>query len=233
MSKFYNLMESIREDSIIGKAKSKGYGSPKLFHGSNALVYSDEDRLKWFNTNGERGATFFTNNIDIAHQYGEMVYEVYVSTGKSLVIDCKGSSWSNISEESEILEGSELLGREEDIKRDRDTDILNKLFGNMDSGMRSKVLGEGTIKDFKTISSRETDGIAKYARKIGFDSVVFKNVKDMPVGDESIYKTVVSDVYAIFKPSNIKSSRVEELDDEGVVIPMTSRFDSTTSDIRY
>ena len=47
----------------------------------------------------------------------------------------------------------------------------------MDSVMCSKVLREGTIRDFKTISSRETDGITEYARKIGFDSVVFRNVK--------------------------------------------------------
>lgn len=35
--------------------------------------------------------------------------------------------------------------------------------------------------------------------------VIFKNIQDSPVQDNRMYKPVLSDVYAVFKSSNIKS----------------------------
>ena len=53
--------------------------------------------------------------------------------------------------------------------------------------------------------SRETDDVAKSARTLGFDGVIFKNVQDSPTFDTG-YSRFLSDIYAVFRPTQIKSA---------------------------
>lgn len=63
----------------------------------------------------------------------------------------------------------------------------------------------------------------------GYDSLVIKNVDD----NGSAYKAEKSDVYYVKNPEQIKSAETTTYDDEGNVIPLSKRFDSGKSDVRY
>jgi hypothetical protein len=64
--------------------------------------------------------------------------------------------------------------------------------------------------------------------KSGGDGVVAKGVYDSPFGTE-----IKSNVYAVKNTNQIKSSDFITRDDEGNIIPLSQRFDSSNDDIRY
>jgi murein DD-endopeptidase MepM/ murein hydrolase activator NlpD/ribosomal protein S18 acetylase RimI-like enzyme len=77
---------------------------------------------------------------------------------------------------------------------------------------------------------QRTRSIAEAAKNKGYDSVLFRNLKDN--GGETPYNGL-SDVYMFFNPNQVKSADPVTYAEDGSVIPLSERFDPTNNDIRY
>ena len=77
---------------------------------------------------------------------------------------------------------------------------------------------------------QRTRSIAEAAKAKGYDSVLFKNLKDN--GGGTPYNGI-SDVYMFFNPSQVKSADPVTYAEDGSAIPLSERFDPTNNDIRY
>lgn len=75
--------------------------------------------------------------------------------------------------------------------------------------------------------------VAEYAKGQGYDSVVFKNLRDNGGMNSSVKMDTSADIYVIFNPSDVKSADPVARDDSGKVIPLSERFNSENEDIRY
>ena len=69
-----------------------------------------------------------------------------------------------------------------------------------------------------------TDHVSKWAYDNGYSSVIMHNIRDY--GDKA-------DNYVFFDSSQLKSADPVTYDDQGNVIPLNERFDSSKKDIRY
>ena len=79
-------------------------------------------------------------------------------------------------------------------------------------------------------SKASTDQILRYADENGYDSVVYKDIREG--GDYG--NAGISTVYAVVKPDvNLKSADPVTYDDNGNVIPLSERFNAGNEDIRY
>jgi len=77
---------------------------------------------------------------------------------------------------------------------------------------------------------QRTRSIAEAAKKKGYDSVLFKDLRDN--GGATPYNGE-SDVYMFFTPSQVKSADTVTYAEDGSVIPLSQRFDPNNDDIRY
>lgn len=75
--------------------------------------------------------------------------------------------------------------------------------------------------------------VAEYAKAQGYDSVVFKNLRDNGGMNSSVKMDTSADIYVIFNPSDVKSADPVVRDDSGKVIPLSERFNPENEDIRY
>ncbi len=191
------------------------HGRPLVvYHGTNAHIYTGGE-IHSFHTSPEsgRGAAFFSSNKDIANQYGVKVYHTYLKTSNPLIVHGNGQHWSNLSTETPIS------GNVTDILRNKvkkNADELNAMYkelaGDEDDGKEipPKIRDNQKTLDGHSLSvidsGSETDDIAKTARKLGYDSVIFHNIKDSPTNDTHMYNPVVASIYSVFHPSQIKSA---------------------------
>lgn len=79
----------------------------------------------------------------------------------------------------------------------------------------------------KATDTKKTRDASDDYRSEGYDGVIFKNIVD------SVWSRSSSDVYVVFKPSDIKSADAITRDDAGRVIPLSERFNEATPDIRF
>lgn len=77
---------------------------------------------------------------------------------------------------------------------------------------------------------QRTRSIAEAAKAKGYDSVLFRELRDN--GGATAYNGD-SDVYMFFNPSQVKSADAVTYAEDGSVIPLSERFDPTNNDIRY
>ena len=77
---------------------------------------------------------------------------------------------------------------------------------------------------------QRTRSIAEAAKAKGYDSVLFRELRDN--GGATAYNGD-SDVYMFFNPSQVKSADTITYAEDGSVIPLSERFDPTNDDIRY
>jgi hypothetical protein len=200
-------------------------GRPRVvYHGTNAHAYSPGERIEVFNTRS-RGGAFFSSDPRLARQYGERVYPVYLRIENPLIVHAAGRVWSDIRGDLRI-EGDVtptvrkyLIAQQQKRKREVD-ELLLELQGfdfgfgpqvgvdhrrrveASDSDLSGRVLAD--LLHIETKDSLETDNIAKAARGMGFDGVIFSSVKDSPTGGAG-YSSVLSNVYVAFNPTQIKS----------------------------
>ena len=59
--------------------------------------------------------------------------------------------------------------------------------------------------------------MTKWAKNAGYDSVIFKNIKDSGGQNNSVSMDTTADIYAIFNPNNAKSADAVTYDDNGNV----------------
>ena len=191
------------------------HGRPLVvYHGSNAHAYSGGS-IERFHTNTERGAAFFSSHPEIARQYGEKLYSTYVRLNNPLIIDGDNRSWSDLNPNLKISGNITPELRVADQKKTKDLNNifsqLGDLFGDDDSSSQAKPKFEGHTNLKHVLSDitdkTTTDDVAKHAKKLGYDGVIFRNIKDSPVHDVKMYKPTSSHIYAVFKPSGVKSTQ--------------------------
>ena len=203
-----------------------------VYHGTNAHAYSPSERIEVFGTNSHGGA-FFSNDSRFASQYGERVYAVYLRLESPLVLDAAGRGWTDLRGSSRIngrITASVRSALRADQQRqrkaaEREADLLDDLFAELtDIKSEEPISKRGpsrtsidpdalsllgyTLSDLLRIApddALETDDVAKAARSLGFDGVIVKNVQDSPTRGAG-YSRVLSDIYAVFSPTQIKSA---------------------------
>ena len=207
-------------------------GQPlRVYHGTNAHAYARGERIEAFGTSS-RGAAFFSSDPRIAGQYGERVYAVYLRLENPLVVDAGGRGWTALGAASRI-EGRitppvRAALQEREDRQNRGNEEIAALLAEFDDLLadveasspapaptmrrgidaRKDSLSGYTLGDLLLMDdndSRETDDVAKSARTLGFDGVIFKNVQDSPTFDAG-YSRFLSDIYAVFSPTQIKSA---------------------------
>lgn len=206
------------EEWFDGSLVVDARGEPRLtFHGSNAHAYV-EGRIETFQTRplSGRGAAFFTSSRDLAAQYGERVYEVFLSLQNPLIVHGEGRPWSALSCRSRV-EGK-VTAALRDASR-RQFDDIEALYAALidgapamssDSGpprfdIESALLEGGSLGDLPGFTHPEpdTDAIVAVARRLGFDGVMFRDILDRPTYDSG-YAKIVSDVFAVFDRTRIR-----------------------------
>ncbi|MDD6340752.1 MAG: hypothetical protein PUA50_00285 [Eubacteriales bacterium] len=193
-------------------AKSNGYNSPVVMHGTydarivdrygqphDGTVFTVFDSSKSRADEKDGSAYFFTDNDKVAGMYAQKsefadesryyysepkVYNAYLKLGKTYTVDAKGNAWNVVP----IPEG-----------------CTPKTYNG------------------KTTSTKE---FCVWAKENGYDSVVFKNIIDGDARDSSFIGTV----YAVFKSEQIKSADLVTYDDEGNIIPLSERFRTDRTD---
>lgn len=132
-------------------------------------------------------------------------YSLFAKMDNPLIIDANKSNWNEI-----------------DVKS-----VLNTPFGDaIKSEYGEDYFNYGT----QHLSTRE---VSKYAKQAGYDGVVFKNLKDNGGRNRKVSLDTASDVYIAFNPNNVKSADAITCDNNGEVIPLSERFNSSENDIRY
>lgn len=80
----------------------------------------------------------------------------------------------------------------------------------------------------KDADSKKADAkLIDYLKSLGFDSIRYENTQDRNA-DEPI-----EDSYILFDSSQLKSAETVTYDDDGKIIPLSQRFDTTKPDIRF
>lgn len=208
-----------------GFAKTKAVdelGQPiKVYHGTNAHAYMPGESIKVYNTRpaSGRGASFHSSSKKLAQQYGEKVYEDYLRLENPLVVYGEGRGWADLDANMKIgglvtsklrqahkKRASEMddIFRELDLlegKQPRDYKTASAIGDSLDS-LEGMTLEKIPGLDGNRIT---TDEIAKVARGLGYDGVIFKDIKDSPTAGVD-YKPIISDIFAVFDPKNIKAA---------------------------
>ena len=200
------------------------------YHGTNAHAYTDGE-IDRFHTNPDsgRGAAFFSSSKDAAGEYGEKIYKADIDLKNPLVIDGDGAHWSDLRGDLKISGKVTDTLKKQARGRGKEDELL-EIFKEMDAleGLPNnsykpnyKFDKSDTLDGFKLSDitgegyPMETDGVAKLARKLGYDGVIFKNINDSPTADK-IYSQKPSDVYAVFDSDLIKKMPdTNQVDDVG------------------
>lgn len=191
-----------------------------VHHGSNAHAYVDGE-IDVFQTLPEsgRGAAFFSSSKEMAGEYGEKVYSVYLRIENPLIVFGDGKSWGSLDHTTRISGRVTDQLRSYHRKEAQDVNDLYRELGLTDDGgehtePQSQIpddtseLGQfrlNILPDINDGSWVDTDTIVKQARRMGYDGVIFKEINDSPTQDKHLYKNALTDVYAVFHPNQIKS----------------------------
>lgn len=177
-------------------------------------------------------------------------YALVGKTGKSLTVEAKGGRWNNISNSwtkaitDEVTPESTFVDEENGYYY-----LLDKATNEpLASVEKNEAIDEMTEKSRQTFlinkaaslihveteNMRRTREIAAYAKGKGFDSVIFRDLIDnggKSVGIDDAEAT--SDIYVVFDPAQYKSADLVTYDGNGEIIPLSKRFNSKNTDIRY
>ena len=178
-------------------------------------------------------------------------YSLYAKLGKSLIIDGKGALWKDIRNWSAALE---VKASDVDIIKKGDfyelvdsntQDIIeggsfavntytDELYQNNKARLRALMVSNAnSILHINTETLNTTRDIAKYAKKHGYDSVLFKNILDNGGWNSEVDYDELADIYVIFDESAVKSADAVTYDENGKVIPLSERFKDDNKDIRF
>ena len=169
-------------------------------------------------------------------------YSLKAKLGKTLTVDGKGAAWNHlkdwmprVSKEETTVKAEKnntfLLIDSETGKTLEQTQLRFDIANSLSKDQIHDFLvrkANGMIAN-QISSTRE---VSKYAKENGYDSVIFRNIKDSGGLNSDVDADFVGDVYVIFNPENAKSADPVTYDDNGNVIPLSQRFDETKGDIR-
>lgn len=190
------------------------------FKGQPLVLYHGTDRpLTQFDMDAGTGKThgcgsFFSSNPSTASTYsnsreGGLVIPVYLSLQNPIIVYAEGSNWNRLSKdikldlpqivvsdlEYELLE-AELMDREPDRNATR---VLKEKFLSLEDLFPNEFLFDDYFS---------TDDLARWARKVGYDGAIFKQVRDQgPIGQFSTEDSKQpADLFVAFRPTQIKSA---------------------------
>lgn len=178
-------------------------------------------------------------------------YSLYARLGKALEIDGKGALWKDIrnwtsaievkpADVSVVKKGDfyELVDKNTNEVIEGGSFAVNSYtdelaLTNKDKLRSLMVNNTNYILRINTETMNTTRAIAKFAKERGYDSVVFKNIRDNGGWNSEVGYDEVADIYVIFDEKSVKSADAVTYDDNGEVIPLSERFNSENNDIRY
>lgn len=212
-----NLEQNIR---LLKKApESGGFVVEKSLDGYSIEVFTESAARKELSANLRRGN-----------------YALYAKLGNSLTVEGDGENWNALDfrapdSKYEIQEDD---GRYKIInKSTRSAEWANgKMSWNSKEEAQRIIDGFSDKNDWaKRLSN--TRQIAEYAKEQGYDSVLFRNIRDNGGQNASTDFDTTADVYVIFNPNNVKSADTVTRDGNGNVIPLSQRFNAGENDIRF
>lgn len=172
-------------------------------------------------------------------------YSLYSNLGKTYTVDAEGKLWNNLRENVDVSQFNTVIAGAHGYRiyntfSERTFYPANNATGEFETREEAeKWLSEH--RDNEKITLSKTRDVSRWARLSGYDSVVFKGIKDNGGKNANVEMNKEADIYALFKPSQAKSADLVTYDDEGNIIPLSERFrtDRTgeeawkNSDIRY
>ena len=217
-------------------AKKAGYDSPKLYHGTNRGGFTIFDDTK--NDLAQKGF-FFTTSADVAKSYFKgsngTLYTEYVRMENPLVVEGRRREWNALKFDiGDDAKGYEAVQRKDgwwEIHTiEGRVEIERQVRWSTKDAAVQAYKSAPYVHPTKTVLNTTRD-IVRYAYNKGaHDGVIIKDTIDM--GNINA-KRKVSTLYIPFNPAQIKSADPVTYDDNGNVIPLSKRFDSKESDIRY
>lgn len=175
-------------------------------------------------------------------------YALYARLGNTLTVEGEGQRWNNLKNWAKGMEVDEnsTYVMEDDGKffllRKADDSVVEN--GVIEATEKARELSPDALQ-FLLIQKANTSlriltevatttrDVTKWAKNAGYDSVIFKNIKDSGGQNSSVSMDTTADIYVIFNPNNAKSADAVTYDDNGNVIPLSQRFDMGKEDIRY
>ena len=175
-------------------------------------------------------------------------YALYARLGNTLTVEGEGQRWNNLKNWARGMEVDEnsTYVMEDDGKffllRKADDSVVEN--GVIEATEKARELSPDALQ-FLLIQKANTSlriltevatttrDVTKWAKNAGYDSVIFKNIKDSGGQNNSVSMDTTADIYVIFNPNNAKSADAVTYDDNGNVIPLSQRFDMGKEDIRY
>lgn len=185
--------------------------------------------------------------VDLKENVSKGNYSLYAKLGNSLVIDAKNQNWNNIrgwiysytdylnleNTKVEIMDDMAILYTENGVV------LFKKQIDTNNPSLTKKDIQKNLLSLYKMSANfmheslNTTRDIVKFAKTRGFDSVVFKNIKDNGGRNLKISYDEIADIYALFNPNNVKSADPVTYDDNGNVIPPSQRFNTEEKDFRF
>ena len=212
-----NLEQNIR---LLKKApESGGFVVEKSLDGYSIEVFTESAARKELSANIRRGN-----------------YALYAKLGNSLTVEGDGENWNAL----DFRAPDSKYEIQEDDGRYK---IINKStrsaeWANGKMSWNSKEEAQRIIDGFSDKNNwakrlSNTRQIAEYAKEQGYDSVLFRNIRDNGGQNASTDFDTTADVYVIFNPNNVKSADTVTRDGNGNVIPLSQRFNAGENDIRF
>ena len=212
-----NLEQNIR---LLKKApESGGFVVEKSLDGYSIEVFTESAARKELSANLRRGN-----------------YALYAKLGNSLTVEGDGENWNALDfrapdSKYEIQEDD---GRYKIInKSTRSVEWANGKMSWNSKGEAQRIIDGFSDKNDWAKRLSNTRQIAEYAKEQGYDSVLFRNIRDNGGQNASTDFDTTADVYVIFNPNNVKSADTVTRDGNGNVIPLSQRFNAGENDIRF
>jgi hypothetical protein len=238
------------QEMVDEAARDAGYKIGTVYHGtpSNFTVFrSDKAKTHTGHYTSLLGH-FFSTNRDVAKRFtddsGRLVkailkdgsYKEFYSTSTSNSL-FSGSMWGG----STGVDSFSLL--ESDIRDFAKKNIKNYPVINGSDGYRQLLSSEGyhdlfgKYAKYDTWLRKEVDRIVKdYVEQLkaeGYEGIVIRGTLVDALGVSSVKTSDPPSMYIVFDSNQIKSADPVTYDDNGDIIPLSKRFDTTQEDIRY
>lgn len=175
-------------------------------------------------------------------------YALYARLGNTLTVEGEGQRWNNLknwAKGMEVDENSTYVMEDDGkfflLRKADDSVVENGVIEATEKALELSpdalqfllIQKANTSLRILTEVATTTRDVAKWAKNAGYDSVIFKNIKDSGGQNNSVSMDTTADIYVIFNPNNAKSADAVTYDDNGNVIPLSQRFDMGKEDIRY
>lgn len=204
-------------EMVDSVAKANGY-TIKAYHATNAdFNVFDIEKTSDINYHGK--GIYFTNSISDV----ESNYENYEGPDPWQKIDARAYELADekygLSYEDTLTADTEVLDKLDECY-DEAIDEFKSTIHRVAAHLKFDnpiVLKKGESSDYSYDMSKH-DGI--------IDEQVYENIGHSGMDEKTVH-------YVVRNPRNIKSAELVTYDDNGNIIPLSERFDSGNSDIRY